>query len=326
MVNYTGNPTATQLPAPQPHAGAVAVVALPQDTVDPLNESTIDQLAKMPTDWLTWLMAPTARSTQWAEDTHYWQNALGQKKFRVDHMGYPAGAFQQLVENWRGQDSQVGTGSGTFNNTNLRWAVAVTSTVGGQVVVSSPDITPTFLVRNVQIEVGSGAADVSQIYAQELTTIFATTQGIAIEWDLRTDISIDQMHFSCGVADIPAGNYQGPTAGFAGMAFFKGNANADWMVVCGDGTALATAVDSGVAVAATTHYKMRLEYLGSGVADDGVSAVRAYINNVLVATITTHVPTTVANHLANPFFSMTRDSGSTQRLISLGPVRMTQNY
>jgi hypothetical protein len=326
--NYPGVPTATQAPSAAPGPGVFPTGALPADG-DNENAATWAQPYKVLLDFMAYHADPFAIVGSWAQPVARWRNALLQEKARIDHMGYPGGNIQQLVETWRGPESQVGSGAVVFEKTNLRWSIVVTSTAGGQVAIADPDSSGTFATRNVAMSLGTGASDLVTMLAVDRAGLFGPLQGLAMEWDIRTGAAVDQMHWTGGLGSSMASAYLAPIAGFIGAVFYKGNANANWQVVAGDGTALSTVVDSGVAVAAATHYKMRIEYLGSGVADDGASAVRAYINgvNVTPSPIITHLPGLGGLlDIATPYFAFSRDTGSTTRTVSIGQVRYSQNF
>ncbi len=240
-------------------------------------------------------------------------------------MGFPGGDLQQFVERWRGDESRVGTGTTLWIKTNLQWSVGVVSAASGRVNIVAPDVAGRIFTPNIIMVLGTGGSDTTQVVANETLGLFAPSRGIAMDFDLFTDtVAVDQMKFVAGMASVSLTTL--PIAGFAGACIYKGNADANWKLVAGDGTALSAVVDTGVSVATSTHYKMRLEYLGSGVADDSTNAVRAYINGALVGTVTTNLPGLGGTYdPMSPFFSMARDSGSAARAVNIGQMRLTVN-
>ena len=332
--NYTGNPTASHSPASQPGPGVLPIFQLPNDG-EPLNVASLRQNQETAADYLAWLMAPKAVSGNFADPSWYTQNARGQTRFLVDHMGYPSAPnIQRVTERWKGSDTLVGGGTATFSATDLSWTTLIVDSGGGQITVIDPDTAGTFATRNAEISVGSGATDYSRIYTKNYWGVFGPSQGIAFEFDVRTDTHVDELHFSALLGNVATNGAIGGTvggiigAGFVGMGFYKGNGDTNFQMISGDGTNLSTPVDSGIAVAVTTHYKVRLEYLGSAVADDSTSTVRGYINGTeLPSAITANIPGAGASldkFLAS--FSMARDSGSTARAVQLGQVDIFQNF
>jgi hypothetical protein len=172
---------------------------------------------------------------------------------------------------------------------------------------------------------GTGSTDATIMFGKRLG-YFAPSRVLAMEWDVRPGLSgIDEMHLSMGLGSSLGLFFRGPTTGFQGMAFYKGNADVNWMLSAGDGTNVATPVDSGVAVVADVHYKLRLEFLSSGVADDNTDAVHGYVNGTHIGTITAVIPGAGLSAFAQPFFSMTRDTGSTVRSLTIGQTRVITN-
>lgn len=323
---YTGVPTAVQAPATQPGPGVLPIFQQPIDG-DNDNAATWGQWARASADYIAWLMAPKAVSGNWAAPTWYPQNARGQQRFFVDHTGYPGGRFLQWQEQWSGAEVQAGTGTLVPVHTTMDWSFIVVSTAAGSITVADPATGSSRFARNLAIALGTGGGDLCQVLGTNKSAVNTGT-AIAMEWDTTTGITFDQMHLTAGMTNVGVGGYSGPTAGFIGAMFYKTNATPNWMFVTGDGTALSTAIDTGITVGASTIYPMRIEWLGSGVSDDGVSAARGYINGALVATVLTNLPNAPAhpNDMVGPAFFMQRDTGSGSRSVFIGPVRWSANY
>jgi hypothetical protein len=273
-------------------------------------------------------MDPFAVTGSWNQRIARWKNALGNEKAIIDHMGYPGGRFVQWQEDWPGVEAQTGAGAIFFAAESQYWGVVVTMTGTGAVVsVTAPRSNLGLFTRNLSMVLGTAAGDSSNLTTQN-HSVFDVSTGVAMEFDLATAPSVDQMHVAFGMANVAGSGFDGPTAGFIGALLFKTNATANWQFQTGDGTALSAAIDTGVAVVASTLYKMRIEWLGSGVADDGVSACRAYINGTLVATILTNLPNTPAapNNMGGAVLMMKRDTGTANRTVYVGPIRWTNNY
>jgi len=291
-----------------------------------LNVASLRQNEKALADFIAYLADPFAIPNAWAQRTARWLNARGQERAIIDHMGYLSGRVAQWQEQWSGSEFQVGSGVAILSRTTMDWLLDVVSTASGQMAVSDPNSTVSVRMRHLLVTLGTGGGDLCRLNASN-KSVSDNNTGIAMEWDLYTSTAIDQMHVAIGMA-FAVTNIAGPTAGFTGAMFYKGNANANWMFVTGDGTALSTPIDTGVTVAANNDYPMRVEWLGSGISDDSIAAARGYINGSLVATITTNLPSAPAppNNMVGPVLNMSRDTGSAVRTIRLGPVRWSANY
>jgi hypothetical protein len=289
---------------------------------DPRNAASLAQPGKEAADFIAWLMDPFARSGNWAERIERWRNARLQDRFTIDHMGYSGGRIQNWMETWRGDEAITATTVSTWlEKTAQRWVATLTDGGAGtlgQIVVASGR-----LARSLTMTIGVGAADLASVTA-EAPCNFETDNGIVFEVDTY-DLSaaITEQAVSNGLADPGSTGFGG--VGLVGAVFAKGNGDANWQCVVGDGAAV-TVVDSGVAYALATLYKLRIEWHGSGVADNSASAVRFYINGTLVATTTTHLPTAASPRRASPFLGIKRDTGTSSRLTTYGPVHFAANY
>jgi hypothetical protein len=151
---------------------------------------------------------------------------------------------------------------------------------------------------------------------------FASTNGPAVDIDVYPEVaSTGQVAYTFGLGQ----RFADDTALIGGV-FEKKSTDTNWFAVCGDGTTLSTRVDTGVAVGAAAWNKLRVEWHGANVADNSTAAMRFYIADVLVATITSNLPTGAATPSVNAVLGAKRASGSTVTSCYLGPVRFSQNY
>lgn len=143
------------------------------------------------------------------------------------------------------------------------------------------------------------------------------------EWILRTgvvDSSFDRL-FAAGIQNNNAGG------GNRFVYFYNQNNTANWSIlVVGSST---VNNDTGVAIAANTTYRMRLEILGANVSTAGAGAfrVRGFINGVkVVDVVTSQLPTADS---IRPYFQIgtTIAAPSTPALdCSIGRVRRAWNH
>lgn len=253
-----------------------------------------------------------------------WRNAKSSPANQIDRLGFFGGPrVSQWLETWRGDDSNLTTGSVVFEKTNRRWSTAVTAGgTGGGITVSDP----ADLARFVSLTIGSGAgssADESAMGAGKETR-FTTDAQFALEFTVLTGGNVDLMRVACGISNA---EFYGETNSFVGIILAKGNGNANWQMIVGDGAARTT-VDTGVAVAASTSYDIRIEWLGSGKAKDGASQARAYINGSRTSgmRITTNLPIGATFKDVQTSLRLKRDTGTAARGVSILPVRFSHSY
>lgn len=326
--NYTGSPTAVDAPAAAPGPGVMPIGALPAD-LDPPNAATFAQAFKVCLDFIAWLVDKFAIAMSYGQPVERWRNALLQERFLVDHMGFPGGRIAHYDENWRGTESQVGSGATNFVQTQQYYTAGVFNAgTGGQIATLPPDATS--LTRYLQLALGTAISDSSVVVGKTNFVTFANTQAIAFDFVIQPQGGsggVNTQTVAVGVGDA-AGVFT-PIAGFLGVMLFKSDSlGSHWWATCGDGTGIATPVDTGIAFVDGATYYGRIEYHGSGVSDDGVEAVRVYIGGgAPVATLTSHLPSANAAPYGAPFFALTRTaSGSgAPRSASVGPYRLTTN-
>jgi hypothetical protein len=321
MITYDGDPTATQTPGSTPAPGAAPKLNLPADG-DPLNVATIYQAFKILADYVAWLFDPKAIASSWAQRIARWRNARGQERFLIDHLGLPSGRFVKWTEDWSGDDAQAVGGSSTFAKTRRPWYATVVNTGGtaGKVEVLGPDASFNPLTKALHLVVsGNTATDLAQA-VDAAENMWKTTNSKAVDLDVYMNGVGLTTHFvyfgetEGGAIPVLSG------AGFKG-AVFVSDAGA-WKCVCGDGTNV-TVVDPTVGVATGAITSLRIEWWGSGVADDSTNACRFYIDGVLKASITTNLPT---NGTAQKIVGAKKVSGSTLWESWVGPFQYEYTY
>jgi hypothetical protein len=314
--NYDGDPTATQAPSDPPGVVNTLTVALPADG-DPRNAATFAQPFKVLADWTAFMKGPFPDSTQWARQTWGVFRAIGDRAWYLNHMGHPAGRIIHWVEDWPvGNQGQIDTGGPTAMDTTRRgWSATCLRASGGiaRALTRDPSVggvPSSKLSYVVELSVASTVGDFSHVQ-KSADRIFSTVNAISLDFDVyvgATGVSTHQFYLGLGNGK--------PTSALVGGIFYS-DGSANWKAVCGNGSALSTAVDTGIAVGDAF---MRVEWWGSSVSDDAANAMRFYINDVLVATIVTSLPTA---GYANVVFGAVKLSGTTQLTAFIGPARYT---
>lgn len=319
--NYGGNRNGVQTPSVAPGPGVVPTFALPADG-DNDNAATFAQSLKTAADAIAWLNAPGAIASAWAQPTWYTQNALGQQRFLVDHLGFPGGRVARVVERWRGSESNANAGSLGFTQTSMLWSTLVGATAGAQIAVGVPN-PATIPQSHVDVTLGTTAGDQSLMFGEKVVN-FGANRAIAIEWDVFLGAGVNQQRIFIGLAASISHAFADDSA-FLGAGFIvDDSAPGAWYVNIGDGTTLGTAHNSGISTALSALFKLRMEYTGSGVADDGVAAIRFYVNGADAGVFTAGLPAPdVAPSTVAPVIGTKRISGATARSFSVGPVSIS---
>lgn len=158
--NYTGNPSATQPPAPKPGPGQIPIVSIPAGTDAPTIES-ITQLIKCNTDYNAWSQQPNL-ATIFRENWYIAApNTLSATTLQIADLqkrwDYTLGAVDATqTANWQDPMSSYGARSvllnqGTANvshSQNLSTHYPITKTFSGQVLCMDFDVQATSSTLN----------------------------------------------------------------------------------------------------------------------------------------------------------------------------------
>jgi len=301
--NYTGDPTAAQTPSGAPIPDTAPIVVIPADG-EAENAASITQLAKVPADWIAWLMKPRARASQWAEPIHLYRDGGLRKRFGIDHLGFPMGKLQVWQENWGTQIFVIGAGSLQLSAfSDQGWQFGSKKAAGsGAVQVQFPDATWPHS-RYVEIDAGNSAGDYS--FAQRVAPcMFHADVVLAMEWDMKLPATPNYdiaMGFG-GQSDFATGAHG------AHAWFYNAGGSGNWRCQTDDGTAL-NDQDSGVAIG-TSKTRFRIEYHGVNVDEAGAERVLFFINGTLVKNLTANMPSAASPATAAPLFAMASAGGS----------------
>lgn len=325
--NITGDPVAIAAPDTQPGPDGDPVISFPSDG-DPLNVASLEQAFEAIANRLAWLRDPQAIAEAWEQRTWGVQNARGQRRWFLDHLGIPSGRIVHWTEDWRGADSQSANGSSTFARTVRPWlAEIVKASLTTAVATKDPataaaDVT-TKLSKLLLLQVGPDTGDKSTAYDNP-EAAFSADNSMGLEvpvWPMAAALgdSIMQMYgLSSGTAALPG------VAGFTGASFYYDDTvSPNWFVSVGNGAAV-TNVDTNVAVAADAWQHLRVEWWGANVADDSASTVRFYIDGVQKGgDITSNLPTT---GYAGKRIGIQRTGTGGNEKVYVGPVQYGYNF
>lgn len=316
---YAGVATATQSPSVPPTPGVVPTVNIPDDG-EAENAASIAQMVKVLADFAAWQMSPRAKASAWGEPIQIWRSAALKKMFGIDHLGFPAGR----LNHWRECFNDIldynpgGAGTHTSSPTAGGWiatvirAGAVTGT--GFVAFIDPSIDwPAS--RRVQIMTADDAGSVSFLQRKPCAR-FAPGVSIAMEWDAACDSNAAR-EVSMGFNEplIPSGG--------GAIAQFRGSGSGVNYFAETYSAGTPTVTDTGVLMDDFGH-RFRIEYHPAGQDDAGAERVLFFVDGVLKANHTTHLPSAAADPIARPFFCQLQ-TGSVAPILWVTPITFSAN-
>lgn len=287
--SYSGVPSATQAPSPSPVDGGVPIGQLPIDG-EPVNASTWSQILKVPLDWIAFLREPFAKATAWAQPIQKWKNARLQDRFLVDHMGFPSGRLFRFGESWMFYAPTVSV-SGDLDPQKV-WKCHLSGVNISVQGASDAAATNSPCIRLQGLDPSNCMVATQQPIMRPLTSI-----GAALTTEVRLSSGATPSRFAVGLYDT-ATSYASLSSSTNPGAWIFRSGTTNWQARTCDG-ASTTTVDTGVAPTSNVTQLLRVEWHGSGVADNSTSAFRFYIDDALVATITSTLPAaTTTLHVA----------------------------
>jgi hypothetical protein len=210
------------------------------------------------------------------------KDSAGNVRSVIDHIGYRVGRFTEWRENWSWYNNSLTTATnyptayGPWNAQSITANCSI-STVSP---ANQGDANPTSNVIRLlaATAVNTNAARLFTTYG-----IFSpqTFVSCVLEWDMAmTGIGANNVTYAVGWASTTNSALSSCAAGFV-----KRSTDTNWQAVTGGG---GTITDTGVAPSLSNNQRFRIELHGSAT-PFGTEAL-FFINDVLVATITTNVP------------------------------------
>ncbi len=338
--NYTGDPTATQAPAPTPGANEEPIAVLPADG-DPVNAASVAQAFKVLADYVAYVNsyhifekrdndAVTVGSTPLALVDLI--NAGGNRRGYFDHNGYFTPQLVELYEPWLFFLNETGDSSGQVTVPDWgRWQYSTTTNA-----LISTGLTSTSLGQMPVVSVSTDAS-ASEVgpdwsYIETVSPIFSTEEAVGSPGEPLSVAMCWCMKINAGGANnvsILAGFHDDTdpdTVPYNGITFVKASANTTWHAVTASDSGLFDVDNTDTAVTATanTWVSCRIEYHGT---QSPYSAPRTifYMNGQIVATHTT-IAYMASGTSIRPYFAVlaTGATGAT-RTLDVGPVRVIYN-
>lgn len=310
---YTADPTATEGAFPAPAPDQTLGITVPADG-DNTNASTFNPAYRGIANAIAWLFKPRARANQWAEAIQRWRTAGLHTRFAVDHLAFPTGpwfgwddvpvdAFHPSQVSLVGaQDAQVAASphwwlkqTGSLSQT--------TSVNLGPIGMAAWGLQPTgssysLLRRTAGAQPGAYRHVVLEAYAGKTALDATRTSWIGLGQGSAL-----------------------PMTEFFGFRKVPGSSN--WQAAAIKAGVLESA-DTGVAVPTGGGVsRLRVEYHGASVSDDGNERIRFLINGTLVATASLQI--TASQQLMAVLGEEEGAATSSNNLV-VGPTRFRANY
>lgn len=304
--DYTGSPTAAQAPSPAPDPDNFPIVRIPIDT-EAANVSSVNQEFKTLADHVAWLKQPRAFGSAWIQAIKVFRNAILQRRWGIDHMGFPGGKLQAWQEDWANVGFVTVSAAGGPTNWAGPWQYYIqAAAVAGSIQAMSADadgggnaLSPRSCWLRFSGGISGGANNNVLLVEHRLgATRFDPTNCMVMEWEQSGANSIGA-HNSGGIATATQAGMTGALTSFFGVGFvFRSGTDTNWQA-CHRALAAGapTFVDTGVAIGSGI-VRMRIEVYGASTADDGNARVIWYINGAIVA----NVAVDIGKGGAIPFF------------------------
>lgn len=170
---------------------------------------------------------------------------------------------------------------------------------------------------------GDTAGDYILLY-KGAPALWSADSGLKLEWEAQLEAA-DLVKDTVTVGLCVDGGLATSSGANDFATFILGPGGGNWTFQTRSGGGTVTGVGTGVA-ASTSWVRFKIEWHGGNVAEDAAPAIRAYINNTLVATVTSGLPAATAR-LA-PHFCVTNTGGGAAGLtapLRLGPVSFGSN-
>lgn len=268
---FTPDPTSGLSPSSVPGPTTVPILTLPSDG-DADNAASVAQAFEATANEIAWLKSRRARAGAWAEPIAIEQNARLQKRAYVDHMGNRQFRGIEIDQDWRDwlAVSNWPT-SGTLGNP---WFAFVTT---GTVSTRGPDPgTPVArLFPTLKLTPPTSAAERSTLMGPAMW--YPTDDiGAALKWSAALDsVGSNRTHMIMGLGDGPSG--AGGSAPTYGAWFEKAATDTNWQCKV-NGTAGASASDSGVPPVVNAFQELRIDIVGPNVSDDSAGHALFFID------------------------------------------------
>lgn len=324
--NYVGDPTATETPSAAPGPGVSPTVYLPADQ-DGNTSANWYQALRVLADFIAYFFLyffpskPTTLSTlpQWR-----FHDAALNARFLVDHNGFPTGRLNLMREEWLFVQASTSTPANPLSSYPL-WKTTISGTSAAFGGAGAFGVS-LYGGRTANLQPLNAATGAKSFIAT--TNQLIDPSKTRVTWSLEWDAAPDAVGANGTTIYIGMSSAQDPSAAASGFAWFKkASTDTNWQCQCGQGApgGTVTNTDSGVVPVPESSgnglQRFKIELHGSATVY-GAQRVMFYIDDALVATITTNIPT-VTQYLA--FGGITTATSGTMHDISIGTITLDNN-
>lgn len=263
--------------------------------------------------WLIGVLNPTPPAVGTDAAQVLMKDAAGSNRFLISHNGFVGSTNNLLREEWKLPISFIGVG-GTITN-NPIWFLSVAGSPTG--ISTQP---PTATVPGTYLVVSTQNVNANKLVVSSNGQWMHPGCTFA-SWELRADFSMDAIGNNGMTHWFGFSGSKDASAPASGYAWFKkATTDTNWQCQTNNG-ATTTNVDSGVVPTIDgTMQRLRIEHHGSA-SPFGAVTTRFFINDVLVATSTTNLPT-AAQYVV---FGSLCTSGGTGHDCDVGTVELSVN-
>ncbi len=191
--------------------------------------------------------------------------STGQRRWGLDHNGYPTGQISEIRENWF-----IDAGA----STPVGWTQDLANS--GAVLIEDP--TADLPYRTAHLSTGASASSRAGVISPPIM-YFGVDKTLKVEWDLRTGPSID-----AGTAMSFFGGVQfshGATWNRSVSFWMLPDTNANIILKLIDNLSVTDYI-TAVAIAVNTTYRLRIEIVGNTNHSGADTLARWFVNGVLV--------------------------------------------
>jgi hypothetical protein len=329
--NYTADPTAAGIApdtnGPQPETAPVLELFADGEAA---NAASVSQAFRTIANHLGWHYKPRAKAAAWLKSIKRFWTARGHTHYGFDHFGLPNGRSVVWREDLPVFFDHIATAADTVHpfgvtptaSTTVEqhvpgWYYAAKKLVVDALVdqtivmVTEPSSSAgTYGLREgsrvVKLTAHPSLNDTAAIM-KAASARFSDDILAVLEWDAGAVFApLASVFVTMGLASSLASHATTILAG----CYFKRNGTENWKCVTRQSGGGATEVDSGVAASYGTgaHQRFRVAWVGAGVDDSSAARALFWIDDALVANITTNLP--AVTDLIVPWFGQSRSSAA----------------
>ena len=317
--NYTGVPTNTQAPSSQPAADVYPTVQIPA-AGEAATAASVTQLAKVSADFHAYSQALLhGQLPKVVSDLPQilLKDLSGHERWMVDHSGLPGGPINVFREEWRVPFTANTTGA---ISVNPFWYMAAAGTPSSSGPEAAGTSTSAYGGNAMRLQILNTLNNKLTLSSQLQQMKLLASQSWSFWFDFAMDSNANPNGFTFWAGLSGSRDPSAPASGYAW--FKKASTDTNWKCETNDGTTT-NSQDSGVApstgYASIQRFKIEVHGASTYV---GANTIRFFINDAIVATSTTNLPT-AAQYIA--FGGLCTTGSGAAHECFIGSVRAANN-